>query len=299
MINHISNLEGMAKFLTTKGNSYHIEQIIINAEKTLTLVTPYLKLSQMLYERLIDADNRGVQIILVYGKSELAAAERDKIFSLNNIAIYYNHSLHAKCYFNESEMIITSMNLYDFSEVNNREMGILLDRKKDRKIFDETCREVESIVNASEIEKNGAVNGFGGHDEQNIYKLHPDFNESYNFHLPPLAKLLAAKYPHKNVLLENELTIDDFPASGVNMLINGRIDFYFQKYLNYELSKKKSMNIINKALPGIRCYWNYYQLNVYMEKGYWVEMNKEGQKELTEKFFYVINTINDLLKVYE
>ena len=95
------------------------------------------------------------------------------------------------------------------------------------------------------------------------------------------------------------MTIDDFPVSGVSLLVYGRIDFYFDKYMNYELIKQKSREKIRKALPGIRCYWNYYQLNVYMEKDYWVNMNKEGQKELTEKFFYVINAIKDLLEVYE
>ncbi len=56
----------MAKFLTTKGNAYHIEQLIINAANSLTLVTPYLKLSQSFLVRLKDADERKVVIVLVY-----------------------------------------------------------------------------------------------------------------------------------------------------------------------------------------------------------------------------------------
>lgn len=35
-------------------------------------------------------------------------------------------NLHAKCYLNENEAIITSMNLYEFSQMNNNEMGIHL-----------------------------------------------------------------------------------------------------------------------------------------------------------------------------
>ena len=52
----------MADFLTTNGTSSEIENIIIDAKKELTLVSPYLKLSKTFYERLRDADQRGVKI---------------------------------------------------------------------------------------------------------------------------------------------------------------------------------------------------------------------------------------------
>ncbi len=39
-------------------------------------------------------------------------------------AIILSQNLHAKCYLNEKAAIITSMNLYDFSQVNNNEMGV-------------------------------------------------------------------------------------------------------------------------------------------------------------------------------
>ena len=97
----------MAKFLTTAGTSFYIEEIINEAENNLTLITPYLSLSNNLFERLVDADSRGVVINLVYGKSELSVNEKRKLDSLNQINIFYHENLHAKCYFNENRMIIT------------------------------------------------------------------------------------------------------------------------------------------------------------------------------------------------
>lgn len=41
------------------------------------------------------------------------------------------------------------MNLYEFSERNNREMGLLIERASDIDIYEETLREIESIKNAS------------------------------------------------------------------------------------------------------------------------------------------------------
>lgn len=101
----------MAKFLTTAGNSFYIEQIIIKSVKSLNLVTPYLKLSRNLIERLSDAQKEGVRITLIYGKNELAPKEKKKLFAFDNIEIYFCQNLHAKCYHNESSMIISSMNL--------------------------------------------------------------------------------------------------------------------------------------------------------------------------------------------
>ena len=61
----------MAEFLTTYGISLQIENIIINAKRELTLVSPYLQLSKTFFERLKDAANNGVNIRIIYGKDEL------------------------------------------------------------------------------------------------------------------------------------------------------------------------------------------------------------------------------------
>ena len=59
-------------------------------------------------------------------------------------------NLHAKCYINEESMVITSMNMYEYSENNNWEMGILIRKQDDAKVFEEAIREVESIFYSAE-----------------------------------------------------------------------------------------------------------------------------------------------------
>ncbi len=46
-------------------------------------------------------------------------------------------------------MIISSMNLYEFSQQNNREMGILIERhiEADRPVYDDAWKDIESILN--------------------------------------------------------------------------------------------------------------------------------------------------------
>lgn len=140
----------MAEFLTTSGTSYNIENIIIEAKSKLVLVSPYLQISKTLYERLKDASNKNVAIKIIYGKDELKPNERNSLAELKNIELFFFQNLHAKCYFNEIKMVITSMNMYEFSEKTNREMGVLIDRNVDRELFDKAVNETSSILQSAE-----------------------------------------------------------------------------------------------------------------------------------------------------
>lgn len=59
-------------------------------------------------------------------------------------------NLHAKCYLNEDVGIITSMNLYEFSQINNNEMGILFLKKDDLKLYNDSYEEALRIIRISE-----------------------------------------------------------------------------------------------------------------------------------------------------
>jgi hypothetical protein len=55
---------------------------------------------------------------IVYDKSALAPQEINWLRSLAFVRTSFCQHLHAKCYLNERGAILTSMNLYDFSQVN-------------------------------------------------------------------------------------------------------------------------------------------------------------------------------------
>lgn len=140
----------MAEFLTTNGTSHYIENIIIDANTELVLVSPYLQISKTFFERLKDASNRSVRIKIIYGKEDLRPNEKALIAELNGVELYYFENLHAKCYYNENSMVITSMNMYEFSEKNNREMGILIDSDSDAKLYQKATSEVKSILQSAD-----------------------------------------------------------------------------------------------------------------------------------------------------
>ena len=120
----------MVRFLTTTHISAELEDLIKSAEEVIVLISPYMKVNQRLQGFIKAAAQRGVRFTLIYGKREMNPEEQKWINQVNPYKVVFVQNLHAKCYFNENTAIITSMNLYEFSQQNNDEMGILVSRKE-------------------------------------------------------------------------------------------------------------------------------------------------------------------------
>ena len=69
---------------------------------------------------------------------------------MTSIRTGFRKNLHAKCYLNENEALLTSMNLYEFSQVNNDEMGILVSRTEEPELYEKVKEESIRLVRASE-----------------------------------------------------------------------------------------------------------------------------------------------------
>ena len=140
----------MARFLTTTGVSYHLEEIIKGAEERLVIISPFLRINERIKSLFEDRDRLKLDIRVVYGKTELQPQEIDWLESMGSIRTSYCKNLHAKCYLNENQALLTSMNLYEFSQVNNHEMGILVDREEEPQLYDEIYQESMRLVRTSD-----------------------------------------------------------------------------------------------------------------------------------------------------
>jgi hypothetical protein len=124
----------MAKFLKGFEVNTEVENIFRGAKSFLWIVSPYIKLHHR-YKDVLNThiNNDRLSIILVFGKNDgemqksLPKEEVDFFLKFPNIEIRYEKRLHAKFYANDSSSMITSMNLYDFSQDNNIEAGVLMD----------------------------------------------------------------------------------------------------------------------------------------------------------------------------
>ena len=139
----------MAKYLRTSGISAGIEELIREARERLYIISPYLKLSDNIKELLNDKEREKAEVRIIFGKQELNPTEMSYLQNLKYVRLYFSKNLHAKCYLNEKKMIISSMNLYEFSQQNNKEMGILIERdnETDKQVYEDAWKDIESILN--------------------------------------------------------------------------------------------------------------------------------------------------------
>ncbi|MES2485313.1 MAG: hypothetical protein V4581_05100 [Bacteroidota bacterium] len=121
----------MSKFITGKELVKTIDNIIWEAEKTLLIVSPFIKLDKYFrknFEKHLNTPD--LEIIVVFGKNEnevqrsLNKDDFEFFKGFPNVSIIHEPRLHAKYYGNEKKGVVTSINLYDFSVENNIEFGV-------------------------------------------------------------------------------------------------------------------------------------------------------------------------------
>ncbi|CAM3837626.1 phospholipase D family protein [Vreelandella rituensis] len=140
----------MAKFLNTTATNFYLEEMVKNSRERLVLISPYLKLNDRLKELLEDKNRLKLDIRLVYGKSVLRPAEAEWLSELKYVRTSFCKNLHAKCYLSEYACIITSLNLYEFSQVNNNEMGVVMEKDADPELYRDAYEEAQRILRISD-----------------------------------------------------------------------------------------------------------------------------------------------------
>lgn len=140
----------MAKFLNTSATNFFLEELIKNAKERLILISPYLRLNDRIKELLEDKNRLKIDIRIIYGKSDLHPDEIKWMQKLDYVRLSFCKNLHAKCYINEESCIISSLNLYEFSQVNNNEMGVLIKKEEDSEVFKDAYEEAQRIIRISD-----------------------------------------------------------------------------------------------------------------------------------------------------
>lgn len=142
----------MAKFLTTIDIAAQLRELIIGADKTLYLVSPYLQISKDFQELLISREKNKKETVIIYGKNELTPDQLKFLTSMRYVYLKFYENLHAKCYMNDTKLIITSLNFYEYSMINNKEMGVLYDTTNpdDNEIYSKALEYVKLIEDNSD-----------------------------------------------------------------------------------------------------------------------------------------------------
>ncbi|TDW96662.1 phospholipase D family protein [Dinghuibacter silviterrae] len=143
----------MAKFLDTRKCAAEISDLIKNSGSDLILISPYLQLSKDFRELLAYRDKKGKRTTLIFREPNLSPDDIVYFRTLRHVTLRFHEDLHAKCYTSADRMIITSMNLYQFSMDHNKEMGVLAEKAlpSDSQLFQDTLNEVQYIIETSRL----------------------------------------------------------------------------------------------------------------------------------------------------
>jgi hypothetical protein len=134
------------ELLETASLSYEIERVITESKDYTIIVSPYLKINNRLRPKLNDCFNRNNKNLILFRENSLSKDEKYWLEACKNLTLLPIENLHAKCYINESNALIASMNLYEYSQINNHELGIKLTKSEDESIINQLLSSVFNII---------------------------------------------------------------------------------------------------------------------------------------------------------
>lgn len=139
----------MTEALDTHALNMRITDVIDNAKTRLVIISPYLSIYNNLRKFIQLADSRGVNVVVIYRKIEEKSDVLEWLTTLKHIYVGQSENLHAKYYGEDEGAVITSMNLYEYSQVNNEELGLLIDSKRDTEAFYDMVYFIKKIIEVS------------------------------------------------------------------------------------------------------------------------------------------------------
>jgi len=306
----------MVKFLNREGIKEALNEIFKEALRELIIIVPYIKLSENTYSLLQEADSRGIEMAIIYKENKIAPAEYEKINKLSNVNLFCHPDIHTKCYCNESKMIIGSMNLYEYSEKYNREMGVLLERDDDFDVFDDLAfddalKEIASIINSANLGKKSTktkVHGFQLEllrQEEELIRLAAKYLNRYfdnkSFSVSPDVDICCQDYAD-NI----DVIVDFDPMTGVN-LETGEFKIHRASFkLNWNKETNKKIHYAfknefinnNKGIPHFRLFWDTYHshLTLYRDWKNQPKWNELTNEQTIKKFKQGISFVAEALK---
>lgn len=268
----------MPQFLNTELINEWLPKVIATAKNELVIVVPYIQLSPIVFSELQKADKRGVRTVLIYRENKLAPAQKAKLNQLQNLNQFEHPSVHCKTLYNGELLLISSMNLYEYSENNNREMGVLFARTSEgssmignswsspdeAKVFTDFLFEYKDIQNGSAVVKLTDTYVLSG--------MKIDILRT------PQEKALDLCNDMKKVFGHKQFEPIEYGQDWLPMCLN-----YFDKldvglelerraFLHFTYPEQRIESIFNRAnasireylFPGYKFYWNHHTAGIYL-----------------------------------
>lgn len=111
---------------------HYIKQLLGSAfpGEDVYLVTPYLQLDTKVASAIRDAVNKGIVLHLLMRPDSKISTSDYEFLATERIDVRELQNLHAKVYWSQGHAIVTSMNLYRYSESHSHELAVIFSDRK-------------------------------------------------------------------------------------------------------------------------------------------------------------------------
>lgn len=141
--------------LNTTELNYHIEEIFRTEKNFLLILSPYLKLTKKLVAILSMSE---ASITICYREEDREDKKKEQEEEINklkkklpDVNFQKIPDFHAKAYISQSYTIIASLNLYEHSQINNFELGVLIKNEKARSILNKLKNDIFILFKSNNI----------------------------------------------------------------------------------------------------------------------------------------------------
>ncbi len=202
------------KFIAPLEIASKIMTLIVEAEKELILVSPYVKINDWdkMKKSLSKAVNNGVTITFIARQNTNDDLTLLKALNINPILI---EDLHAKVYINDKYAIVTSQNITQYSDINSIDVGYQTEDEKERlELLDFVNKYL--LINFKSKQNSFIIIDKRDFDsktqlkEYEIDKIYQTFNRKYkrtSFTMTSSYVFSADLLPFADVMLDKWLTI--------------------------------------------------------------------------------------------
>lgn len=303
----------MATFIKNSEITDKIDRIINESKEYLFIISPYIQFSDRIINYLETASKQ-THLTLIFGKDKASAEKELTQINHINCTILYKKNLHAKCYLNEKSAIITSMNLYAYSQVNNEEIGIYFEKDTDEEAYLQCNEHLHDILDSTEVIKRYNEKKS---EEENAIEITALSHRNILYFLEAMQNNYICSdikaYHFSSGNKPNEyFCISNFPKKNINLCIHQSIinfDLYKIRDLMLDAHEKLLYRdiefIIDKYKKLINDYLyrndNYYQFfwNGYMINIYWKINKSTCSKNILHKKFQVLQQVSLIVQQAE
>ena len=216
----------MAKYLDTSHISSELMELLKEAKEKIILVTYSLQVNTQIQERLKTKSKIGTlsEITLIYGNTKPKKSELEWMSEIDDLKVWQKKNLHAKCYINEKKAIISSMNLYDYSQTTNVEMGFLITKDEDPEAYAKMMEDIDDLK----------ING----ERVKPWKEEENLTENN-------------KTPKSNIESKNEIVLEGNKVLSYSQQIKKDILENFRSDMSSELRQKSNSILSDQSILDI------------------------------------------------